>query len=261
MIVIAENLNARNSAYIKAVAAQDKKEIVRMAGMLTDAGAEMLNIQCSADGSGDEKTLPFVVETLQEKADTELCIDSRNAAAIKKAVPICKKPPLINFVSADENEPTEEIIEIASRYKAGIVLRASRGTVPVSLEAKMQILYDLIEQANSADIPNERIFADPSVVHLGGGIGQDHLVNAHRCILVLKEIMDPPLKTVSWVSNVSTGTPQNLKSMVNAAFLTYLCGAGLDAAMIDVLDPFTRKFVYLIKSFRDEIVFSPAAIS
>lgn len=261
MIVIAENLNTRNKIYMKSVSSKDKKALSGIVKTLLDSGAEMVNIQCSTDGAGDEKNLPFVVETVQKAADISLCIDSRNAAALEKTIPLCKKPPLINFISADENEESDKIIAIASKYRASLVLRASRGTIPVSLEAKMQILYDLIELANSADIPNERIFADPSVVHLGGGIGQDHLVNSHRCISVLKEIMDPPVKTVSWISNVSTGTPKKLKPLVNSAFLTYLCGAGLDAAIIDVLDPYTKKFVYLIKSFRDEMVFSPADIS
>ncbi|MEW6109954.1 MAG: dihydropteroate synthase [Nitrospirota bacterium] len=261
MIVIAENLNSRNASYMKAVKNRDKNEIIRMSKALSDAGADIINIQCSLDGSGDEKAIPFVADNVQRAADCALSLDTRNVEALKTALPLCKKVPLINFISADENEQTDKIIELAADFKANLVVRASRGIIPTSLEAKMQILYDLIESANAADIPNERLFADPSIVHLGRGMGQSHLVNSHRCVKVLKEIIEPPVKTIAWISNVSTGISRKLKPLVNSIFLTYLSGADLDAAMIDVLAPENRKVVYLIKSFRDRIVFSPADLA
>ncbi len=261
MLVIAENFNTRNASYMEAVRNRDKNEIIKQAKTLLSSGAEIINIQCSLDGIDDENVLPFIVETVQEALDTRLSIDSRNVKALEKTLPVCKIPPLINFVSADEKEQTDKIIEVSAKFKTNLVLRASRGTIPGSLEARMQLLYDLIEAANAADIPNERLFADPSIVHIGRGMGQNHLVNAHRCINVLKDVINPPIKTISWISNVSTGISRTLKSKINSVFLTYLCGAGLDAAMIDILDPDIRNVIYLIKSFRNEIVFSPADLT
>jgi len=123
------------------------------------------------------------------------------------------------------------------------------------------IIEDLIEKANEADIPNERIFADPSVVHISKGMGQEHLLNAHECIVVLNELVDPPINTAVWISNVTTGLPKSLKPTVASAYLCYLAGAGLHAAIVNVMDPEIMKAVYLIKSFRDEIIFSPADLA
>lgn len=61
--------------------------------------------------------------------------------------------------------------------------------------------------------------------------------------------------------NVSTGVSKLLKSRLNSIFLSYLSGAGLDAVIVDALDPEIKKTIYLVKSFRDEIIFSPADIS
>jgi cobalamin-dependent methionine synthase I len=55
--------------------------------------------------------------------------------------------------------------------------------------------------------------------------------------------------------------PKTVRKPLEATFLTYLAGAGLDAAMVDVLDGNIRKAIYLIKSFRDEVVFSQADIT
>jgi 5-methyltetrahydrofolate--homocysteine methyltransferase len=260
MLVIADNLSVRNKAYMDAVKKKDKKAIEAMAKELASKGAELINVQVSLDGIGDEDTLPMATETIQQAVDLPLCLDSRNVKALRKAVPLCKEPPIINYLSADEKNP-DEFFALVRETKSNLIIRALKGTVPTTLEAKLMIIEDLIEKANAADIPNERIFADPSVVHISKGMGQEHLLNAHECIVVLNEMVDPPVNTAVWISNVTAGLPKNLKPTVASAYLCYLAGAGLHAAMVNVKDPEIMKAVYLIKSFRDEIIFSPADLA
>lgn len=260
MLVIAENLNTRNKAFMEAIKNRDKKTIELMAKELADKGADLINIQCSSDGIGDEEILPILAEIVQSASELPLCIDSRNTEALKKTLTLCKKPPLINYLSGDEKN-AEEILSLTNGFKANLIIRALKGTVPTTLEAKLLILEDLIEKANAADIPNDRLFADPSVVHIGRGMGQEHLLNTHECISALVEMVDPPINTIAWISNVSTGLQKKLKPHVNAGFLCYLAGAGLDAAIVDVTDAEVMKTIYLIRAFRDEVVFSPADIS
>ena len=59
MLVIADNLSVRNAAYMAAVKKKDKKAIEAMAKELASSGAEMINVQVSTDGAGDEELLPF----------------------------------------------------------------------------------------------------------------------------------------------------------------------------------------------------------
>lgn len=258
MIVIADNLNTRNRNYIKAVGDKDAGAIAAMARELVDAGAEVINLQCSSDGFGDEDALPMTARAVAEAVGADISLDSRNTAAIRKALDFCKEPPLINYLSLSEPDNPDDLLDLVSGSRSSLVIRASRGSIPISLEAKLQIIEDLLEEANASDIPNERLFADPSVVHIGRGMGQEHILNSHECISVLKGMVEPPINTIAWISNISTGMTKAQGSKVNAAFLIYLAGAGLDAAMVDVLDPEIRKALYLIKSFRDEVVFSPA---
>jgi cobalamin-dependent methionine synthase I len=260
MLVIADNLSIRNKAYMDAVKKKDRKAIEAMAKELASKGAELINVQVSLDGVGDEDTLPMATEVVQQAVDLPLCLDSRNVKALRKAVPLCKEPPIINYLSADEKNP-DEFFALVRETKSNLIIRALKGTVPTTLEAKLMIIEDLIEKANAADIPNERIFADPSVVHISKGMGQEHLLNAHECVIVLNEMVDPPINTAVWISNVTTGLPKNLKPIVASAYLCYLAGAGLHAAMVNVKDPEIMKAVYLIKSFRDEIIFSPADLA
>jgi cobalamin-dependent methionine synthase I len=255
MLIIADNLNIRNKAYMEAVKKKDKKAIAAMARELAAKGAEMINVQVSSDGSGDEDALALAVEAAQEGSGLPLCLDTRNVNALRKAVPLCTEPPIINYLSADEKAP-DELLALVRETKSNLILRALKGTVPMTLENKLMILEDLIEKANAADIPNDRLFADPSVVHISKAMGQEHLLNAHESIVVLNEMVDPPLNTAIWISNVTAGLPKKLKSTVAAAYLSYLAGAGLSAAIVDVTDAELMKVAYLIKTFRDEITFA-----
>ncbi len=260
MLVIADNLSVRNAAYREALKKKDKKAIAAMAKELQSLGADMINVQVSRDGIGDEELLPLATEAVQSAVDLPLCLDSRNVTALRKAVPLCAEPPIINYLSADEKNP-EELFSLVRDTKANLIVRAVKGTVPTTLENKLMLLEDLIEKANAADIPNERLFADPSVVHIGKGMGQEHLLNAHEAIIVLNEMVDPPINTAVWISNVTTGLPKDIKPHVAATYLAYLAGAGLHAAMVNVKDPEIMRTVYLIKTFRDEITFAAADIA
>ena len=260
MLVIADNLSVRNKTYMDAVKKKDKKAIEALAQELAAQGADLINVQVSSDGSGDEDLLPLVAEAVQKGANLPLCLDTRNVKALKKTLPLCTEPPIVNYLSADEKDP-EELLKLVRDAKANLIIRALKGTVPSTLEAKLMIIEDLVEKANAADIPNERIFADPSVVHISKGMGQEHLMNAHESIMVLNAMVDPPLNTAVWISNVTTGLPKKLRSTVASAYLSYLAGAGLSAAMVNVMDAELMKTVYLIKTFRDEITFAAGDLS
>jgi cobalamin-dependent methionine synthase I len=258
MFIIAENLGVRNRDFMRAVEGGNRSEIARMAGELKRAGADAINVQCSLDGSGDEDRMPWVAEAIEKAVDSLLCLDTRNSGALKKCFSVLKKSCIINYLSSSEPRDSEELLRMVQKTKSHLVLRASGESVPLSFEARLQILEDLLEAANRADIPNERLFMDPSVVHMGRGMGQEHLVNAIEVLHSIREMIDPRVNTVAWISNISTGMKREMRKVIEAAFLLYMAGAGLDAAVVDVLDPELKKAIYLVKSFRDDVVFSPA---
>ncbi|GMT47969.1 MAG: hypothetical protein IEMM0007_1535 [bacterium] len=79
-------------------------------------------------------------------------------------------------------------------------------------------------------------------------------------------------RNMSYMKAVTGFDPETIKrlsgELVNAgadviniqcsSFMTYMAGAGLDAALVDVLDTEIMKTANLIRSFRDEIIFSEA---
>jgi cobalamin-dependent methionine synthase I len=261
MIAIADNMNTRNRPYMEALGKKDKGTIVNLVHKVVKAGADVINIQCSLDGAGDEKTLPWITGIISAETDIRLSLDSRNAEALKASLLNCRKPPLVNFLSETEPEDNSALLSLVAASEASLVIRASRGVIPNSLEAKLQILEGLIELANEADIPNSRLYADPSIVHMVGGMGQKNLANSYGCIKVVTDLIEPPVNTIAWVGNIALGIRKPLKKTIEASLLLYLAGAGLDAAMVDILDDTIRGAIYLIKSFRDEIIFTGADLT
>src|SRR5512135_833860 len=127
MLVMADNLSVRNKAYMDAVKKKDKKEIGALAKELAAKGAELINVQVSLDGIGDEDALPMATEAVQQATDLPLCLDSRNVKALRNAIPLCSEPPIINYLSADEKNP-DDFLALVRETKSSLVLRALKGT-------------------------------------------------------------------------------------------------------------------------------------
>lgn len=85
MIAIADNLNTRNKTYMESIRIKDRKSIAGMLKKLKDSGADMINLQCSLDGSGDEDNLSWITEIASEITES-VSLDSRNTSALKKAL-------------------------------------------------------------------------------------------------------------------------------------------------------------------------------
>ncbi len=259
MIVIAENLNTRNRIYMEAIRKKDRKAIEKITEEISSKSPDYINIQTSLDGYQDEENLPYVTEVVTNTTDIPVSLDSRNIEALKRSIRLLKKPAIINYLSMDEKNP-EDFFRLVKENNAYLVIRALKSTVPTTLEGKLLILENLIEMANENDIPNNRLFADPSVVHIGSGAGQEHITNTHEALLVLSQMVEPPVNTIAWITNISSASSKKVRSKLNSIFLSYLAGAGLDAAILDVMDEEVMKTVYLIRAFRNEIVFSQTDI-
>ena len=61
---------------------------------------------------------------------------------------------------------------------------------------------------------------------------------------MIKESFEPPVKTVIGLSNISNGSPKEMRGLINRVFAVLAYGAGLDAAIIDAKD------VELVRIFR-----------
>lgn len=259
MKVISQNLGFKNKDFLKAARNGDKATMSVMAEVMKKAGADILNISFSLDGDGDEKYMEQAVVAAQ-RAGLPLSIDSRNPKAQLAAVKAAEVPVIINYVCAEESRRKEmdEIIGIAADSKTDLVLYALRKGTPADADERLDIIESLVEKVGAAGIPSERLIVDPVILHLAGGIGQEHAVAVQETLYGLRELVEPPVRTTCWLSNISAGAPKELRTAINNTYLSVLAGLWLWSAYVDVMDKDTMRTVRLIRALKNEAVYSPS---
>ncbi|HEX9860583.1 MAG TPA: dihydropteroate synthase [Nitrospirota bacterium] len=258
MLVISNNLSFMNAKFVKAAKSGDMPAMAAMATGLKEAGADMINISLSLDGDGDEKLMRQAVQAVQE-AGLPLSIDSRNPAAMKAAIEAATVPVTLNYISAEDKmaDRMGEIAKLAATKKTDLVLYAIKKGTPADADERLSIISGLMEAAGNAGVPDERMIIDPVILHLGGGgSGQAAAVAVQETLYGIREMVEPPVRTTCWISNVSAGAPHELRPAINDTFLAMLAGIGLYSAYLDVFDRETMRTVRLIRSLRNESVFS-----
>ncbi len=270
MLAIANNISTRNRRVSEAlrlhpaesisqkVADRIKKERIdflqELASDCVGAGADILDINLQ-QRHDEPEIIKFAVETIQGAVDCQLCLSSNRADTLEAGLRACKRPPIVNYISLDE-EKLKEILPLVARYKAEVILSVTGPTALNSTEDILKSAAVLVGAANESGISNKRIIIDPGVLHVTSDAGQRHTKTLLELLPALSEIFDPPIRTTSWINNVSAGAPRRLRPAINNTFLAVLAGAGLYSAFVDALNKETMRTVRLIRILRDDAIYS-----
>ena len=260
VLILSDNLNMAHQQVAKAVEARDAGSIRELAHKVTEAGADVIDLNIGSLSSGAEDAMVWLVKQVQAVSDLQLSLDSRSADAMIAGVRAASKKPIVNAYSLQSARPEDVIgrlIPFAAENDLEIVLPAAGGFgPPLDADARAGRAQALVEKATSAGVAPDRIYVDPVVVHLGGGDGQQHAAAVMDTMRLLTTIFDPPIKTLAGVEYVSQGAPPQLRSALNRTFLAMLAALGLSAAVVDVMDAATMRDLRLIKALRNESLYS-----
>jgi cobalamin-dependent methionine synthase I len=256
MIVIANNLRFHVRRIEAAFELGDPRPLNELAQRYRKAGADIIELSfpkhCTAE------LVKFAVSAVNVPG-LRLCLDAQNPHLLEEAISVSPEPPLINYLSA-EKASKECVLPLASRSGAEVVVYPVRKGVPADASQRIEIMNELVEEARLSGIPPERLYVDPVVVHLGGGLGQQQALAAQEVVRLLSQMEDLPVKTTCWASNIAAGSPPHLASPLTQVFLATLAALGLSSAFLNVLDPDLMRTVYLIKALRNEVVYSPSEV-
>jgi cobalamin-dependent methionine synthase I len=270
MLAIANNITTRNRRVSEAlklrpaesispkVADRIKKERVdflqELASDCIEAGADILDINLQ-QRYDEPEIMKFAVETVQGAVNCQLCLSSNRVDTLESGLRACKRPPIVNYVSLD-SEKLKDILPLIARYKAEVILVVSSPTALNSTEDILKAAAVLAGAANESGISNKRIILDPGVLHVTSDAGQRHAKTLLELLPAFSEIFDPPIRTTSWINNVSAGAPRRLRPVINNTFLAMLAGVGLSSAFVDALNSGTMRTVRLIRILRDDAIYS-----
>jgi 5-methyltetrahydrofolate--homocysteine methyltransferase len=112
-----------------------------------------------------------------------------------------------------------------------VLLPIGEEGLPDTPEGRLAVLLRGASILREHGFPPSRILADPIVKTIAAGADPEITVKT------LRLFFSSGYMTIAGVSNVSHGLPQ--RSGINGAFLARLSALGLDAAIVNVNDPFT----------------------
>ena len=119
MIFIGERINTGFKEVKAAVLAHDASVIKEWAVKQTKAKATYLDVNLGA-ASAKVEDLCWMIEQVQSASELPISIDTNKYPMLKEAVPLCKKPPLINSTPAIDSK-MKEIFPLVAEYGCSII--------------------------------------------------------------------------------------------------------------------------------------------
>jgi len=231
MIFIGERINTGFKEIKAAVLAHDASVIKEWAKRQAACKATYIDVNLGA-ASNKAEDLCWMIEQVQSVTDVPISIDTNKYPMLKEAVPMCKKPPLINSTTAID-EKMKEIFPIVAEYGCSIIgLVMDEAGSPKTVEKRVEIAGKILATAMEYGIPPERVFLDPIVMPLKYMQDQAKIILAAANQFQL--FSDPPPHIVCGLSNISNGAIH--KKLINRTFAVMMAANGMDAVILDVTD-------------------------
>jgi 5-methyltetrahydrofolate corrinoid/iron sulfur protein methyltransferase len=230
MFIIGELINCTRKRVGAAAQNRDASFIQEVARNQTTAGADMLDVNGGLAGQ-EAECLAWLVGVVQDAAQTPLCLDSSDPEALRRALPLCKKRPMINSIT-DEPARFQAVLPLLKEFRPRVIaLCMSAAGPPSGVEDQVATTSRLVDHLTAEGMALDDIYVDPCV--LPASTGPEHGAAILEAVGQIKARYSG-VHISAGVSNVSYGLP--LRKLLNEVFLVLLLGRGLDAPIVDPCD-------------------------
>jgi 5-methyltetrahydrofolate corrinoid/iron sulfur protein methyltransferase len=233
MILVGENLNIMSKTLGLALKERQPEPIKKMASLEDAADVDYLDINIGPARKAGDEFMTWVVKTVQEVTLKPLSLDTTNSIATEAGLKVCKSKALINSISLQPDR-LQAGLPLVMKYNTDMIglLWGVEG-MPRDANERCMLAVDLVYKANEQGIPNEKIWIDPIVTPVSGEINQ--VKACFEFMSMLKDVA-PGCKSIVGLSNISNGTPDNLRPYLNRTNLMMLMKYDLYAAIVDAFD-------------------------
>lgn len=238
MKLIADNLRITKQDIHKAFLNRDPGPIQDLVRQCVKKGAFAIDVNTGPLGRSPEAGMAFFIEAVESVTDRPLLIDTSNPAAMRAGLKMARNRVIINGFSLEPLK-LETILPLAKAYDADIVgfLLYSDSRVPKDETQRYEIALELFDRAEKAGVSKERMIIDPVVPPL---VWEDGIVQARAVLNVIRMLPDLlgfKVQTIAGVSNLTSGAAdRGNKNLVEQSYVAMLAGAGLDYALMDILN-------------------------
>lgn len=248
MILVGENLNIMSNTIGPALKERNAEPIQKLALEIAKTGVDYIDLNIGPARKAGAELMEWLLGVVQEVTDMPLTLDTTNAEAMGAGLKACKSQALVNSVSL-QPERLEKLLPMVKQYNADMIgLLWGVDGMPRDANERCMLAVDMVFRANEAGIPNEDIWIDPIATPVSVEINQ-----VKSCLEFMSMLGDiaPGCKSIVGLSNVSNGTPADLRPYLNRTYMVMLMKHGLHSAIVDAFD---EELVKLAKGEMPEIV-------
>jgi len=233
VILIGENINIVSKTLGPAFKSRNPGPVQEMVQAEVEAGMDYLDLNIGPARRAGEELMEWAVRIVREVSNKPLSLDTTNPAAIEAGLRVCGDDrALVNSISLVRMEAGFPLVK---RYGAEMIgLLWGREGMPRDAAERGMIAAELVYEANKAGIPNEDIWLDPIVTPASSADTNQ----VQPCLEFMSMLQDiaPGCKSTVGLSNVSNGTPKELRPYLNRTYLMMLMKYGLHSAIVDAFD-------------------------
>jgi cobalamin-dependent methionine synthase I len=255
MLIAADNLNALNPVVAAAMQDLDKRSFQDLVRRLDQTGVDLIDLNPGYLPPRREDRMVFLVEAVQEVSSTRLILDSPNPSVLAKGLAACQRPPILNALTLEEKK-LKEILPLAAQAQTDLVLLFldERSMTPPALEEKITLAAQLRQEAISAGVPEALLIYDPVLPNLSWPDVYYQTTAVVRTVRMLATgaLFGEPGRTMVGLSNLRSGGRQLYPLEQEISCLSLLAGAGLDIALVDVLQPELLHHIHLLQLLHRE---------
>ena len=233
MIIIGENIHIISKSVSAAIKTRNTTAIQDMAKAQAEAGAHYIDLNLGPATKDPIEMTEWLVKTVQAVVDLPLSIDTLSPVAMDVGLKMCKRRPLLNSASG-RTDSKGQMLPLAKKYSAEVVISVltDKGC-PVDLASRSESIMETVSYANRIGIPNEDIWVDPILLPVTAD--QSQVKEVLEFIKILPDIL-PGAKSTLGLSNLSNGTPTQLRGMLNRTYMIMLGRCGQYSVIADALD-------------------------
>ena len=248
MIIIGENIHIISADVSRAVKERNVKAIQDLTIAQTKAGVHYIDLNIGPARKNPEENTAWLVNTVQAVTALPLSIDTLNPVAMEAGLKTCKKRPLLNSASG-RTDSKEKMLPLAKKYGTDLVLSVitDKGCPP-DVDSRTESIMETVAYANELGIPTEDVWVDPILIPVSAD--QRQVREALEFMKILPDLL-PGIKSTIGLSNVSNGTPEELRGILNRTCMIMLGRYGQYSV---IADSFDKELISLNKGEMPDIV-------
>lgn len=235
MLLIGENIHVISKTVQNALLQRDEEFILDL--IKKQINMDYIDLNVGPAKNAMEGILPWLCNLVESNTNLKISLDTTNADEMRRGLEKSKNPTecLLNSTSADEVR-LEKLSSLAAEFGSNIIaltLNKEIG-IPKSADDRLNLAFEIFEKCSEKGISNEKIFFDPLILPIS--VDQLQAQEALNTIQMIKQSFDPEVMTTVGLSNISNGSPKEIRPLINRVFAVLAYGAGLDSAIIDAFD-------------------------